>query len=162
MSPQPEPEVDDAIGALGAIEGAANVLIADPRFQAVGRWIAAYVGGEAPGDLYAFVSGAETTRGPSARLTATITRRDSLIVEAVELAFAGLPIAQQAALMSAALRSYAAIGWPRDRLRTAGNPHDRATLKGLLYEVLRLRDRPLSPASVGRIIRCHRLQRDLE
>jgi hypothetical protein len=79
-----------------------------------------------------------------------------VLIEAVNIAFAGLPIAEQARLLSKSLRSYASTAWPRDRLKQA-NPYPDGSLKALLFDVLRLRDRPLGAVQIARIIRCDHL-----
>jgi hypothetical protein len=149
--------VDAAVDALAAINLAAAVLAAHPSegVRAIGAWLAD--GGSA--ELFAFISGEEAYRGQSARLAATIARRDAVLIEMVNTVFSDLPITEQARSLSRALRSYASTGWPRDRLKVA-NPHPAKTLRALLFEVLRLRDRPLSAVQIARIIRSDHLSRE--
>ena len=145
----------DAIGALDVIAAAAAVLAQHPD-EAV-RLVGEYLHDGAQGNLVEYL-GAESRRGYSVRLELVLARRDAVLVKAAELAFAGLPIAEQARALSRGLRSYASTAWPRDRLKHA-DPYPADSLKALLFEVLRLRDRPLGAVQIGRVIRSDHLSR---
>ena len=142
-------QADGAINAIDVIATAAAVLAQHPN-EAV-RLVGEYLHDGAQGNLVEYL-GVATRRGFSVRLELVLARRDALLVKAADLAFAGLPIAEQARSLSRALRSYASTNWARDRLK-ASNPHPAGTLKALLFEVMRLRDRPLSAVQIARVIR---------
>jgi hypothetical protein len=141
---------------IEAIRQAGARLVADPdeAVRQVGEWLTD--GGDAA--LLSWL-GAEGRRGYSVRLQLSLARRDVLIVEAVELAFPGRPIAEQARLMSREMVSYESRSWPRDRLKGC-NPYDPAGLKSRLFEIFRCRARAIGPGQIEHIVRSHQTERD--
>jgi hypothetical protein len=62
--------------------------------------------------------------------------------------------AQQASRLARRLRVYSSDCWPRERLLSV-NPHPGGVLRWTLFEVLRLRDRPLGEVQLRRILLDH-------
>jgi hypothetical protein len=153
MSPQPEPDqADDAITPIATLSGAASVLIADPRFQAVGRWIEAYLAGEQPGDPYAYVAGIENRPGRSARKEAAIETRNRALRQLGEAAYPDLAVKDQAQRLSDELRRYFTSTWlPRDQVKVR-NPYPPGSSRSAFYSALRAHGRPVGAKQMQRIL----------
>jgi hypothetical protein len=144
--------VDDAIGALDALTLAGELLSKDPRTMPVGRWIEAYLAGQA-GDLFAFIADVENRPGHSFRRELQVRRRDVILRQAAML-YPG-PVTERARLLSAELDRYYSSSWlPRDQVKPSC-PYPADTVRALFWLALKAHARPIGAAHMRRVLAAH-------
>jgi hypothetical protein len=129
---------------LDEIEAAAALLV-EHGFGVIGEFI------RTSPELYNHVALVASERGPSALMVARLVRRDELLRETASLHFVGFTRHEQATRLARRLKIYATDAWPRDRL-SATNPHPAGTLRGMMWEILKMRPVALSQSRLRRIL----------